>query len=133
QNEIDAINGCEINLAEVLKPQTEAVMRETLQKHPINLLGRKSYDHSLFYPQTEEFEEMIISLGLPVVKFDVTKTESKPEGELKQKLKPVEKLEIKPDKKLVNESSQKATLGGLKLKTSTKIKASEDKNEEEGW
>lgn len=65
-----AIEDCEIDLEKVIEPMDDVRIRELLTNFPINLLGRKSSDHSLSFPQTPAFQEMIEALGLPTVSID---------------------------------------------------------------
>jgi hypothetical protein len=64
---ITAVNECDVNLEEVLTPMTDLQVKDMLQRHPINLLGRKANDNKLAFPQTPEFKEMIEALGLPTI------------------------------------------------------------------
>lgn len=68
---IPLVEDCEIDLEKALAPMSELQIRERLQKYPINILGRRSNDHTLFYPQTPAFGELLKSLGLPYVEIDV--------------------------------------------------------------
>lgn len=70
EDEINAIEDCNINLEDVLKPNTELEIKEILQKYPINLLGRNS-DGALIYPQDPEFGELLRSIGLNPISFDL--------------------------------------------------------------
>jgi hypothetical protein len=67
---IPLIEDCDIDLEKALAPQSEIQIRERLQKFPINLLGRRTNDHTLIYPQHPQFGEMLKSLGLPTVEID---------------------------------------------------------------
>ncbi|HLD98246.1 MAG TPA: hypothetical protein VI815_02890 [Candidatus Nanoarchaeia archaeon] len=77
EDEINAINSCEIDLDEIIKPMNELEIKEKLMKFPMNLKGLKVNSADFFYPQVPEFEEQIKTLGLPTVKFDFKDSTSK--------------------------------------------------------
>lgn len=68
---IPLLENLEIDLEKELTPMKESEIKERLQKFPINILGRRSNDHSLIYPQGSQFKNLLRSLGLPYVEFDV--------------------------------------------------------------
>jgi hypothetical protein len=124
----------EINLSEVLKPHTESEIKEMFQKFPVNLLGRRANTHAFYFPQSDEFKEMIESLGLPVVQLDPTDETQKStttETTSGVKLKSKETLEKEKETESTEETKTETkepvdppggTEAAPKLKTKLKLK-----------